>query len=130
MFLAIRDGVVVERSEDELSLLKLDRTTHVVVEWNDPLPPYDPGIGEVQLDPRNAAQKIADTHKRYRRRRLREYPTIRKQLDMMYWDAMNGTTTWVDEISRIKAKYPRVIRAAGESNIPFEDEASVEKTFI
>jgi hypothetical protein len=46
----------------------------------------------------------------------------------MYWDAVDGTTTWVDEISRIKVKYPKVICAAGESNIPFEDEALAEKT--
>jgi hypothetical protein len=127
MFLAIRDEVVVERSEDELSLLKLDKAVHEVVEWNDPLPFFDPGIGEVQLDPRNAAQKEQDKRGRYRRRRLREYPSIRRQLDMMYWDAMDGTTTWMDEITRIKKKYPRVIRRDGESLIPFEDEASVEK---
>ncbi len=107
MFLAIRDGVVVERSANIESLLKLDKTLHEIVEWNDPLPPCDVGEGEAQLDPRDATQRAQDARERYKRHRLREYPSVRKQLDMMYWDAVNGTTTWVDEISRIKTKYPK-----------------------
>lgn len=107
MFLAIRDGIVVERSYDIESLLKLDRIKHEVFEWNAPLPLYNPELGEPMLDPRDAAQKAQDARERYKRRRLREYPSIRKQLDMMYWDAIDGTTTWVDEIMRIKEKYPK-----------------------
>ncbi len=107
MFLAVRDGIVVERSSDIESLLKLDKTKYEVFEWNVPLPPYNPELGEPMLDPRNANQKAQDTRERYKRRRLREYPSTRKQFDMMYWDAVNGATTWVDEISRIKAKYPK-----------------------
>ena len=107
MFLAIRNGIVVERSANIESLLKLDKTLHEVVEWNDLLPPYDPGEGEVQLDPRDTAQKAQDAKERYKKKRLREYPSIRKQLDMMYWDAVDGTTTWVDEITRIKEKFPK-----------------------
>jgi hypothetical protein len=107
MFLAIRDGAVVETSDNIESLLKLDKTKHEVTEWHGPLPPYDPELGEPRLDPRNAAQKAQDAKQRYTRRRLREYPAVHRQLDMMYWDAINGTTTWVDEITRIKDKYPK-----------------------
>ena len=107
MFLAIRNGIVVERSTNIESLLTLDQTLHEIVEWNAPLPPCDVGEGEVQLDPRNAAQRAQDAKERYKKKRLREFPSVRKQLDMMYHDAVNGTTTWVDEISRIKAKYPK-----------------------
>jgi len=107
MFLAIRNGIVVERSTNIESLLGLDKTLHEVVEWNDPLPPCDVGEGEVQLDPRDAVQKAQDVKEQYKKKRLREYPSIRKQLDMMYWDAINGTTIWVDEITRIKEKYPQ-----------------------
>jgi hypothetical protein len=107
MFLAIRNGAVVETSDNIESLLKLDKTKHEVIEWNGPLPPYDPLSGEPRLDPRNAAQKAQDAQERYKRRRQRDYPSIRQQLDMMYWDAVDGTTTWVDEITRIKEKYPK-----------------------
>jgi hypothetical protein len=107
MFLAVRDGIVVERSHDVGTLLKLDRTRHEVFEWNGPTPPHNPELGEPMLDPRGVDQKIQDAKIRYKNRRRREYPTLRAQLDMMYRDAMDGTTTWVDEITRIKAKYPK-----------------------
>ena len=38
--------------------------------------------------------------------RAAEYPSLEEQQDMQYWDAVNGTTTWKDKISEIKAKYP------------------------
>ncbi len=111
MFLAIRDGIIAERSDNVESLLKLDRTKYEVVEWDGPLPPHNPEFGEPMLDPRDAAQKAQDAKEQYKRRRQREYPSVRKQLDMMYWDAMDGTTTWVDEITRIKEKYPQPVEA-------------------
>ena len=109
MFLAIRNGFVVERSDNVASLLKLDKTVHEVIEWNQPLPPMNLETGQQPGDPRNAAQKAQDAKERYKRHRLREYPSIRRQLDMMYWDAVNGATTWVDEITRIKDKYPKPV---------------------
>lgn len=35
------------------------------------------------------------------------YPSIQEQLDMQYWDKKNGTTTWVDAITKTKTKYPK-----------------------
>tara|TARA_R100001440_G_scaffold1076_1_gene3568 strand:- start:613 stop:924 length:312 start_codon:yes stop_codon:yes gene_type:complete len=35
------------------------------------------------------------------------YASIAEQLDMQYWDAVNGTTTWKDHITAVKAKYPK-----------------------
>jgi hypothetical protein len=46
--------------------------------------------------------------KQYQRDRAKEYPSIQEQLDMQYWDAVNGTTVWQDTINAIKAKYPKV----------------------
>lgn len=43
----------------------------------------------------------------YQRKRAAEYPSIQEQLDMQYWDAINGTTTWQDAINAVKAKYPK-----------------------
>jgi hypothetical protein len=45
--------------------------------------------------------------KEYQRQRAAEYPTIQEQLDMQYWDSVNGTTTWQDAINAVKAKYPK-----------------------
>lgn len=44
----------------------------------------------------------------YKYQRAREYPSIQEQLDMQYWDSVNGTTVWQDTINAIKAKYPKV----------------------
>ena len=35
------------------------------------------------------------------------YPSIQEQLDMQYWDSVNGTTTWADAIAKVKADYPK-----------------------
>lgn len=41
----------------------------------------------------------------YDEKRKAEYPSQDDQLDMQYWDAINGTSTWVDAITAIKVKY-------------------------
>ena len=35
------------------------------------------------------------------------YPTIEEQMDMQYWDSVNGTTTWKDTIAKIKTDFPK-----------------------
>ena len=35
------------------------------------------------------------------------YPSIQDQLDMQYWDSVNGTTTWKDAIAKVKADNPK-----------------------
>ena len=43
----------------------------------------------------------------YKYDRIKEYPSIQEQLDMQYWDSVNGTNTWQDKINEIKTKYPK-----------------------
>ena len=43
----------------------------------------------------------------FQRDRASAYPSIQEQLDMQYWDSVNGTTTWQDKINEIKTKYPK-----------------------
>jgi len=45
--------------------------------------------------------------KQYQRNRAKEYPSIQDQLDMQYWDKINGTNTWQDAINAVKNKYPK-----------------------
>jgi hypothetical protein len=54
-------------------------------------------------DPRTAQEK----REAYRDKRRLEYPTMVDQLDMIYHDAMNGTTTWTDAITVVKTRHPR-----------------------
>ena len=35
------------------------------------------------------------------------YGSIASQLDMMYWDEVNGTTTWKDHIAKVKSDNPK-----------------------
>jgi len=50
------------------------------------------------------AQKLSEF---YKHQREEEYPSIGDQLDMLYWDKMNGTSTWQDMVTSIKAQYPK-----------------------
>ena len=48
-----------------------------------------------------------DSRELYQVQRATEYPSIEEQLDMQYWDSVNGTTVWVDTIKAIKDLYPK-----------------------
>jgi len=43
--------------------------------------------------------------KQYQRDRV--YPSIQDQLDMQYWDSVNGTTTWKDAVAKVKSDNPK-----------------------
>ena len=43
----------------------------------------------------------------YQRERATAYPSIQEQLDMQYWDKVNGTTNWEDAIAKVKADTPK-----------------------
>lgn len=43
----------------------------------------------------------------YIEKRVAEYPRVTDQLDMIYWDKVNGTNLWQEKIAKIKAKYPK-----------------------
>jgi type II secretory pathway component PulK len=45
--------------------------------------------------------------KQYARDRASAYPSIQEQLDMQYWDSVNGTTTWKDAIAAVKTENPK-----------------------
>lgn len=51
--------------------------------------------------------KIEQEELSYTDKRKLEYPSIQDQLDMIYWDSVNGTNIWRDKIAEIKAKYPK-----------------------
>ena len=39
--------------------------------------------------------------------RQEAYGSIQDQLDMQYWDSINGTTNWKDKIAEVKTTYPK-----------------------
>ena len=46
-------------------------------------------------------------HDSYRSKRRAAYPSLSEQLDMQYWDSVNGTTTWKDAIAKVKSDNPK-----------------------
>ena len=45
--------------------------------------------------------------KKYQRDRVPEYPSIQEQLDMQYWDAVNGTKKWQEAVAKVKTDNPK-----------------------
>jgi len=43
----------------------------------------------------------------YIQARQEAYGSIADQLDMQYWDNVNGTTTWKDHIAKVKSDNPK-----------------------
>tara|TARA_R100000353_G_scaffold37140_3_gene29570 strand:+ start:1398 stop:1697 length:300 start_codon:yes stop_codon:yes gene_type:complete len=44
---------------------------------------------------------------KYKSDRAAAYASIGDQLDMQYWDAVNGTTTWKDHVAKVKKDNPK-----------------------
>ena len=66
--------------------------------------PLDGDGGWIEADPRTDEER----KQAYKDRRRLEYPTVVDQLDMIYHDAMNGTTTWKDAITAVRVKHPKL----------------------
>jgi ABC-type enterochelin transport system substrate-binding protein len=66
---------------------------------------YDANDNVVEYD-MDAAQALMDS-KAYQELRASAYPSIQEQLDMQYWDSVNGTTTWKDAIAAVKTENPK-----------------------
>tara|TARA_A100001515_G_scaffold19277_1_gene14226 strand:+ start:563 stop:862 length:300 start_codon:yes stop_codon:yes gene_type:complete len=53
------------------------------------------------------ARQLDEEANGYKVARQMEYASIQDQLDMQYWDAVNGTTTWKDHIAQVKSDNPK-----------------------
>ena len=95
------------------AILKINPNAQVVVrgkdintceiEWHNgttPIPKADIEAKMVEVQAEYDANQ-------YQRDRATAYPTIQEQLDMQYWDNVNGTTTWEDAIAKVKADNPK-----------------------
>lgn len=56
--------------------------------------------------PEEEAEYIAQQND-YRTLRAAAHVPLQEQLDMQYWDAVNGTTNWLDYVANIKEQYPK-----------------------
>ena len=54
-----------------------------------------------------ANSKFDQQENGYKTARQEAYGSIQNQLDMQYWDGVNGTTTWADHVAQVKADNPK-----------------------
>tara|TARA_R110000744_G_scaffold25653_1_gene63574 strand:+ start:383 stop:685 length:303 start_codon:yes stop_codon:yes gene_type:complete len=73
------------------------------ITWKDGTTP----ISKSDIQAKQAELKTAYDAKQYQRDRAIAYPAIQEQLDMQYWDNVNGTTTWKDAIAKVKSDNPK-----------------------
>lgn len=66
---------------------------------------YDANDNVVEYNKAEAEALVQDNQ--YKVERATAYPSIQEQLDMQYWDAINGTTTWQDAINAVKQEFPK-----------------------
>ena len=60
-------------------------------------------ISQADIEAKQAELQVAYDAKQYQRDRELAYPPIGDQLDMQYWDKVNGTSTWQDAIAKVKS---------------------------
>lgn len=53
------------------------------------------------------ARQLDEEANGYKTDRQLAYASIQDQLDMQYWDNVNGTTTWKDHIAQVKSDNPK-----------------------
>ena len=73
------------------------------IEWHNGTTP----IPKADIEAKMAELQAEYDANQYQRDRAIAYPTIQEQLDMQYWDKVNGTTNWEDSITQIKTDNPK-----------------------
>jgi len=97
---AIFRAVKIINSNAKLSISGNDLDS---ITWEDgttPIPKADIEAKMVEVQAEYDANQ-------YQRDRATAYPSIQDQLDMQYWDNINGTTNWEDAIAKVKADNPK-----------------------
>ena len=95
---------------DEILAIKSDAQVSIEAEdinqitWHDDNPT---NITNEQILAKQTELQAEYDAKDYQRKRAEEYPSIQEQLDMQYWDKVNGTTNWEDAIAKVKLDNPK-----------------------
>ena len=95
------------------AILKINPNAQVVVrgndintceiEWHNGTTP----ISKADIEAKMVEVQAEYDANQYQRDRATAYPTIQEQLDMQYWDKVNGTTNWEDAIAKVKSDTPK-----------------------
>jgi len=74
-----------------------------IARWNS----ASPQPTEAEIETAHAEWQAEYDSKAYARARAEAYAPIADQLDMQYWDSVNGSRTWLDHIEAVKDAYPK-----------------------
>jgi hypothetical protein len=72
-----------------------------VIKWD------TPEISDAKINAEVARLQAEYDNNEYQRQRSLAYPSIQEQLDMQYWDGVNGTTIWADTVASVKSENPK-----------------------
>ena len=89
-----------------LNVLAKDKKWEIrggVLNWFDD----SPQPTEKEINDKIAELQAEYESKQYQRDRADAYPSIQEQLDMQYWDAVNGTKKWQEAVAKVKADNPK-----------------------
>ena len=73
------------------------------IEWSDGTAPISKSDIQTKINELSTEYDLEN----YIRNRFIAYPSIQEQLDMQYWDKVNGTTNWEDAIAKVKLDNPK-----------------------
>jgi len=62
---------------------------------------------EAEIETAHAEWQAEYDSKAYARARAEAYAPIADQLDMQYWDSVNGSRTWLDHVEAVKEAHPK-----------------------
>ena len=96
--------LALEQLGKNSNLFALDQSVppHKIIEWDSANSDSQPTDNEL-----NAAYIAWKNANEYKEKREKNYPDWKTQMDMQYWDSVNGTTTWKDAIAKVKSDYPK-----------------------
>jgi len=73
------------------------------IQWHEGTTP----ISKADIEAKMVEVQAEYDANQYQRDRATAYPSIQEQLDMQYWDKVNGTTNWEDAIAKVKSDNPK-----------------------
>ena len=73
------------------------------IEWLEATNP----ISKLEIEAKIIELQEEYNSNKYQRDRAVDYPSLADQLDMQYWDKINGTNKWQQAINAVKQKYPK-----------------------
>ena len=91
------------------AILKINPNAKVTIKangeivWHDGTTP----IPKADIEAKMTELQAEYDANQYQRERATAYPSIQEQLDMQYWDKVNGTTNWEDAIAKVKSDIPK-----------------------